>query len=100
MVALRASNGQYVCAEGSGGREVVANRNWIGPWETFGIVDLGNNNFALKAYNGQYLCAAGSDGSQVMANGNSIGSPEILRLINLKADNSCSSSIKWPICLC
>ncbi len=30
-VALQASNGQYVCAEGGGGQAVVANRNAIGP---------------------------------------------------------------------
>jgi len=34
-VALQASNGKYVCAEGGGGRAVVANSDAIGPWETF-----------------------------------------------------------------
>jgi hypothetical protein len=33
-ISLRASNGQYVCAEGGGGQVVVANRGAIGPWET------------------------------------------------------------------
>ena len=37
QVALGASNGQFVCAEGGGGREVVANRSAIGAWETFTI---------------------------------------------------------------
>ena len=32
---LKAYNGQYVCAEGGGGREIVANRNAIAGWETF-----------------------------------------------------------------
>jgi hypothetical protein len=36
--ALQAANGQYVSAEGSGGGEVVANRNAIGPWETFKLI--------------------------------------------------------------
>jgi hypothetical protein len=35
QLALQASNGMYVCAEDGGGREVVANRTAIGPWETF-----------------------------------------------------------------
>ncbi len=35
QIALRANNGMYVCAEGGGGRELVANRSVIGPWETF-----------------------------------------------------------------
>jgi len=36
-IALRTANGSYVCAEGGGGREVVANRPARGPWETFTI---------------------------------------------------------------
>jgi hypothetical protein len=38
QIALRAANGQYVCAESGGGQEVVANRNEIGAWETFWLV--------------------------------------------------------------
>ena len=37
QVALRANNGQFFCAEGGGGREVVANRSAIQAWETFTI---------------------------------------------------------------
>jgi hypothetical protein len=37
-IALQASNGQYVVAEGGGGDVVNANRDAIGPWETFGVV--------------------------------------------------------------
>jgi len=35
FVVLRASDGEFVCAEGGGGQEVVANRSQRGPWETF-----------------------------------------------------------------
>ena len=34
-VLLRTANGQFLCAEGGGGREVTASRAAIGPWETF-----------------------------------------------------------------
>jgi len=78
-IVLRASNSQYVCAEGSGGREILANRNWIGPWESFGLIDLGNGNIALRAFNGQYINAAGS-GGQVMANSASAGTGETFAL--------------------
>ncbi len=37
-ISLRAYNGQYVCAEGGGGREVVANRNAVNAWETFKLL--------------------------------------------------------------
>ncbi|MDQ1260951.1 MAG: hypothetical protein QG575_132 [Euryarchaeota archaeon] len=81
-IALRASNGQYVCAEGSGGGAVVANRNAIGTWESFELIDLSNNNVALQACNGQYLCAEGGGGGAVVANRNAIGAWETFKLID------------------
>ncbi len=39
-MAFQADNGQYVCAEGGGGRELVANRNEIGPWESFDVREI------------------------------------------------------------
>ena len=81
-IALRASNGQYVCAEGGGGREVVANRNAIGPWETFGLINRGNGNIALRASNGQYVVAENGGGGVVRANRNAIGPWETFGLID------------------
>jgi hypothetical protein len=72
-ISFKASNGQYVVAEGGGGDLVYANRNAIGPWEIFELINLGNNMIALKAYNGQYLTAEGGGGSLVYANSNAIG---------------------------
>ena len=81
-IALRAFNGQYVCAENGGGSVVVANRNAIGPWETFRLIDRGNGNIALRASNGQYVCAENGGGSIVVANRNAIGPWETFRLID------------------
>ena len=39
-IALQTNNGQYVCAENGGGSNLVANRDWILAWETFGIEEL------------------------------------------------------------
>jgi beta-glucanase (GH16 family) len=81
-IALQASNSQYVCAEGSGGDGVVANRNAIGAWEMFKLIDLGNSNVALQAANGQYVCAEGGGGQHVVANRNAIGAWETFKLID------------------
>ncbi len=80
-VALRANNGQYVCAEVGGGRELVANRDHVGGWETFGLVYLGNNSVALRACNGQYVSAEGENA--VVANSTSIGLNETFGFIRL-----------------
>ncbi|MEI6104271.1 MAG: hypothetical protein WCP70_10030 [Methanothrix sp.] len=97
-VALRTSNGQYVCSENGGGSKLQANRDWIGAWETLELVDLGNNDVALRAYNGQYVCAEGSGGREVVANRNApnawetfklndLGTNAFVKSIALKANN-------------
>jgi GH25 family lysozyme M1 (1,4-beta-N-acetylmuramidase) len=81
-VALQAANDQFLCAEGSGGEAVVANRNAIAGWETFKLIDRGNGYYALQAANGQYLCAEGSGGGAVVANRNAIAAWETFKLID------------------
>jgi hypothetical protein len=82
-IALQAHNGQYVCAEGGGGREVVANRDRIRSWETFKLIELGDGKIALQAHNGQYVCAEGGGGREVVANRDRIGRWETFKLIEL-----------------
>jgi hypothetical protein len=81
LIALRTYNGQYICAENGGGRELVANRNWIAEWETFEIIRHDSNKISLKAYNGQYVCAENDGGYNVVVNRNAIGIWEIFELI-------------------
>jgi hypothetical protein len=87
-VALKTASGHYLCAEGSGSREVVANRNAIGPWESFIKSDLGGNKMALRAANGQYVCAEGGGGSTVVANRNAVGPWETFTLVPLAEGSS------------
>jgi hypothetical protein len=54
-IAMRAPTGKYVSAESGGGKELVANRDSIGDWETFEIVFVAENKVALKVHNGQYI---------------------------------------------
>ena len=87
-VALRADDGHYICAEGGGGRELMANRDWIGEWETFELADMGNDNVVLRANNGQYVCAELGDGSKkLVANRNAIGAWETFKINGLDIDS-------------
>ena len=70
-------------AEGGGGREMMANRKNIGPWEKFKFLKLPNNKVAIKAHNGQYVVAEGGGGKEVNANRNNIGPWERFNLIKL-----------------
>lgn len=80
-IALRTANGQYLCAEEGGGRELIANRTAVGPWETFTIVhaDLSAGEITsgqtviLRTANGQFLCAEGGGGREVLADRPSFG---------------------------
>ena len=80
-VALQAAaNNKYVCADNGGNSPLIANRDAIGSWETFGLVDLGNNNVAFKAVNGKYVCADNGGNSPLIANRDAIGSWETFKL--------------------
>lgn len=83
-VALMADNRKYVAAEDGGGRELVANRDRIGPWETFDVTDLGNNRIALQANNGKYVCAEGGGGGAMVANRDRIGPWETFLIVRLR----------------
>jgi hypothetical protein len=83
QIALRASNGQYLCAEGGGGRELVANRTSAGAWESFGLVDLANAKVALRTEKGFYWSAERGGGREVVANRNCICAWESFDLVEL-----------------
>lgn len=76
MMSLRTENGHYLCAEAGGGREVIANRTTVGPWETFTIGPsdqtsralMSGDRVTLRTVNGQFLCAENGGGGEVVAN--------------------------------
>lgn len=59
-VSLRASNGQYVVAEGGGGGHVNANRDWVRSWETFRIRNLSGGTYI---HDGDEVSLETADGS-------------------------------------
>lgn len=86
-VALQASNGQWWVAESGGGSVINANRNGIGPWEEFRLVDLGGGRIALQCINGQYVVAEGGGGRELRCDRNAIGSWETFVRIDLGGGN-------------
>src|SRR6185295_6629448 len=82
-VALMAVNRKYVAAEGGGGRELVANRDARGPWESFNVVHMGNDRLALQASNGKYVSATGPNGT-LLANRDCIGPTETFLMVRVR----------------
>jgi hypothetical protein len=82
-VALRTSNGHFVVAEDGGGRQVNADRNAAGSWETFSVVDLGGGKVALRTASGHYLTAEHGGGREIVADRSSIGAWESFRVVGL-----------------
>ncbi len=79
-VAIKTYKGNFLCAENGGGSKLVADRNQIGDWEIFEIIDLGKGYIALKGYNGDYLKV---DDEDVRVNGSKINKKEIFQLVKL-----------------
>ena len=90
LFALKANNNRYVCAENGGGQELIANREQIGPWETFSIRKLQlshtgdfrgitlDESIAIRTYNGDFVCAEqlGDQKEKVIANKHKVASWE------------------------
>jgi hypothetical protein len=87
LIALRAFNGQYVCAEGGGGRELVANRPQIAEWEAFELVEVDSSSIALRVYKRQYIRVEDGAGSQLIAVGDAIGPNERFEILVLWSGN-------------
>src|SRR5262245_38221624 len=74
-IALASSSGRFLCAEGGGGREVVANRDGTGSWEFFRLFNRTHpdqqprhgDSVVLQASNGQFVSAVGGGGGAVSA---------------------------------
>jgi hypothetical protein len=62
---------------------LLANRDERSDWETFEMIDLGDNKVALKAHNEKYVCAEGGGGREVVANRDELSDWETFEMIDL-----------------
>ena len=88
-VSLAAQNGLYVVAENGGGDVVNATRSAIGPWETFGLVDLNGGALndgdpvAFRTDNGAYFQALYGGGDTLRSAFANVGSWETFTIVDL-----------------
>ncbi len=55
-IYLKGSNGKYVCSE-NGAKPMNCDRDHIGSWERFTVINAGNGKVALRGSNGKYVCS-------------------------------------------
>ena len=93
-IALKANNGKYVCAEQGGGLSyddfisrksvapLYANRDEIGPWETFIMEPTGTGYYSIQCANGMYWSAENDGGQGISTNRTEVNAWEMFTPIN------------------
>ncbi len=83
IIALKSNNSRYISSE-NGRKSITSNRNSVGAWEKFKIVNAGNGMIALKGSNGRYISS--ENGNRPMTcNRKNIGWSEKFYIIKLKS---------------
>ena len=79
MVSL--ANGKFVTAEAGGAQPLIANRDAVGPWELFDVVQLSATDVSVRALANNRWVTAEAGGSQpLIANRTSVGQWEQFEL--------------------
>jgi hypothetical protein len=97
MASFKTANGNYLCAEEGGGREVNATRTAAGGWETFEVVPH-EGGVAIKASNGQYWCAENGGGGALNANRDTPGAWERFTVVKVDGGVALQSIDGYFVC--
>jgi hypothetical protein len=91
VISLRArANNKYVTADNAGADPLIANRDAIGAWEQFDVIDAGSGSIALRAHaNGKIVTAENAGAAALIANRTSVGPWETFQLVH-NSDGSVS----------
>ncbi|MEH6419425.1 DUF7910 domain-containing protein [Pseudomonas sp. CGJS7] len=78
VLSLRSRvNNRYVAAESGGGAPLIANREAIGPWERFDMVDAGGGDVALLSHaNAKFVTVDAARGNALIASRDTVGTRE------------------------
>jgi hypothetical protein len=81
-IALKTSDGYFLCADGGGGGNILADRESVGGWEIFYVIPVGDHKIALKTEKGKYVSIADNIES-INAKKDTIGPTEIFEIFDL-----------------
>ncbi|MCB9164264.1 MAG: hypothetical protein H6592_07495 [Flavobacteriales bacterium] len=76
-IALQAANGNYVCADGDQKEVLVADRGYVGAWESFVLEPLDSGRVAIRTHRGLYVSAdhalPGEESDRLVGDRQSVG---------------------------
>jgi len=84
-ISLRADNYQFICSEINKTGELAANRENVGDWEKFNLVNFGDQKVALQAYSGKY--ASVNDSTSLLQAVKDSVSAECIFTLNYSGNN-------------
>ncbi len=74
VALLSLKNNKYVCAENDGMGPLIANRNKIGDWEKFILIETTENKFAIKSNTSlKFVCIENEENHSLFSNRDVIG---------------------------
>jgi hypothetical protein len=83
-VGLQSSRTEkFVCAENAGAEALVADRDALGAWETFTMINNPDGTVSFRAVNGKYVCAELAGADPLIANRDAIGPWESFSVIKV-----------------
>ena len=84
-IALQAANGRYVCADGDEKEVLVANRDYIGAWESFVLEPLDGGRVAIRTHRGLYVSSdhalPGDSSNRLMGDRDAVGAWERFTIV-------------------
>ena len=81
---FKAANNKYVCADGARNNIVIADRDVAGSWETFSLLELGNNQCAISSSSNKFLSAELGHENEITATRDKVAGWETFTMVKLE----------------
>lgn len=81
---LKAANNKYVCADAAHNDIVIADRDTASSWETFSLLELGNNQCAIYSSSNKFFSAELGQHGEITATRDNIAGWETFTIVKLE----------------
>ncbi len=85
-IFIKATNNKFVCSDKNLDSRLIANRDVVGQWETFSLLQLDDNHIVIQSYETRFLSAESSNNFELNTTKTKISKWEIFEIETLKDD--------------